>query len=384
MKYARMTPVVVALLLITGSPALAGLKSPGEKPAAKRDVRRTQFSDRQQAERFVDALNYVLGCRKQGPGLEVTLLDDGAVEIEGPPGLMRHVVALVGWGEESQPERSTRADRPGRDRRPRCDERPARRETRERDRGPHLEVRVFDLTHAHAKSLVKLVDMLRVGSPDPWVADRDDRTNTIIVKGTPEMVAAAESLIDQLDRPAAVAESEAVTRLVPLTHAEARNLAEVVSRVSHRTFREVEVVPDLWTNTLVLAGPKGQVGQAASLIKSLDVSPDAAKTAKKPKPDAGKRDKKPKPDADKAKAKKKPKAKATPGQAGKPKPKPEAKPPKGKKTPAEASEEKGDKPGPKEKKATPAARRQPRQEKEQKKEREKPERDTPEVPVTDV
>jgi type II secretory pathway component GspD/PulD (secretin) len=108
-------------------------------------------------------------------------------------------------------------------------------------------------------------------------------------------VAEATDLIRQLDRPTDKVDSEdeerPVVRLMPLSHAEARNLAEVVSRVSRRTFSAVEVVPDTWTNTLVLAGPKKQVTEAASLIKNLDAKPSAAKARKQAKPAEAKRPK---------------------------------------------------------------------------------------------
>ncbi|HUU85745.1 MAG TPA: secretin N-terminal domain-containing protein [Phycisphaerae bacterium] len=354
------------------------------------------------------------------PPLEIALLEDGAVEIEGPLYLIRHVNALVGLDgppnraraasgatarrergpdrREARPE-GRAADRAQREaRRAEGDAGRAKSESRREKQTADFVVGIFALKHARASSVARLADILSVGSPHPWAAKHDTRTNTVIVNSTPDMVERAGRLIKELDRPVADpdgVQTPVVTRLIPLSHAEARTLAEVVSRVSRRAYRELDVVPDLWTNTLVLAGPKQQVDEAASLIKSLDISPaankagpkpapPAAKGKKKPEPKAGKGDKKPKPKPAPGKDKKKPDS--ADAKKGKPKP-PPAKPvqpkppaavieggnaptdaPAAKDTPAEVEKEAAKS---KDNKAGPEAGKQQEEERQQKKEQKK-------------
>ena len=169
---------------------------------------------------------------------------------------------------------------------------------------------MFELMFADARELVKYVDMLRIGSPAPWATAFDERTNSIIVKGPPELVDQAADLTEQLDRPAdREGESALVMKLMPLSHADARQLAGVVEHVLRAGRRgpppPVEVVPDRRTNTIVLAGPEHLVMRASDLIRELDGKSRAAKKkkgeAKGGKPKAATAPKPPKKAKDQAK-----------------------------------------------------------------------------------
>ncbi|MHC4066366.1 MAG: secretin N-terminal domain-containing protein, partial [Planctomycetota bacterium] len=136
-------------------------------------------------------------------------------------------------------------------------------------------------------------DMLKVGSPAPWASACDERTNSIIVKGPPELVAQAAGLIKQLDRPTDQAgESAKVMKLMPLSHAEARELAAVIEDVlisgRRRSAAPIEIVADQRTNTIVLAGPEPLVLRASDLIAKLDRKSKAAAPQKKAEAKTGK------------------------------------------------------------------------------------------------
>ena len=76
-------------------------------------------------------------------------------------------------------------------------------------------------------------------------------------------------------------------KLMPLSHADARRLCEVVSRVGRWSMMDVIAAADQRTNTIVLAGPKQQIREASSLIRQLDV-----KVAPPPKKPPAKKSKK--------------------------------------------------------------------------------------------
>lgn len=201
---------------------------------------------------------------------------------------------LVRSAEEGRPDRAGRpadVDRPDRPECPADVERPdrterrekreqARREERRDERGPDRVLRVFPLNHAHAPALVKLVDMLGAGDPRPWVVEVDERTNAVVVKGAPELVAEADQLINQLDQPGRREGHEPVIKLITLANADANVLAEVASRVGRCAMQDTSIVSDVQTNTLVLAGPPDQVARASSLIESLDVKVEPADQTK--------------------------------------------------------------------------------------------------------
>ena len=292
MKIVRTICVVLGLLAVTGSPALADRECYGEEGPPETTVLRISFEDLAKAERLTDALNGLLDIRGDRRDLNVVLRDD-VIEVTGSADLVDAVVALVNpWEHFDFDAPHRRMERQER-RAERQQERQARDEHRanRQEREPELEVRVFELSFAHAPALIRFVDMLRVGSNLPWAVDCDPRTNTIITKGSPEMVNEAAELISRLDRPAYDDGNNEVMKLMPLSHGEAEVLAKVVSRAGRRSFGDVIVVPDVGTNTIVLAGPQGQVQEASLLIKKLDTDPkqqNAQKNAQGKKGDADK------------------------------------------------------------------------------------------------
>jgi hypothetical protein len=382
MKPARITCVVIALLALTAMPVLAGPKDKDPKPPPERQVRRVSFDDHAQAERFFHAFNLVLECRGKRPGLDVTLKGN-VVELAGPPKLVRSAATLMGLPDQPQKDKQGKQEHKqkpeaqkkqhdleelraqaldaycehhghhleealehARERRREAEEErrvdAEREEKRDQDRRqeaqrdqaprrqrePELVVRVFALEFADATHLVKFVDMLREGRKALWVVECDERTNSIVAKGPPHLVDEAQRLIDQLDQPGRGECHEPVMKLMPLTHANARDLAKVVSRIRDRAMPHTTVVPDSRTNTLVLAGPPDQVTRASLLIQSLDVKTKPAakekdegkgKPAAEDKKGPKHKDKGKKADAQTKKGKQK-------GEANRPKPTPKPNP----------------------------------------------------------
>ncbi len=292
--------LAIAILAAVGPAVAAQAPSPVE-----REIRHLTFDDAAAAERFFDALNVVLNTRGQ-PGAIQVRWDGSSVEISGPPDPMCHLAALLGGQPQPEPQvalvppkapkpDSDRPERPQvRHETPPAGEAPPadRQRDRQRDRrpslrqepAPELAVCVFALQHAEAFALEEFVDMLRVGTEAPWVVECDERTNSIVVKGPTFLIEEAEQLIRQLDQPARFVGGEPVMQLVPLSHADARALAEVVSRAGCRSMSDLVAVPDVRTNTIVLAGPKAQLREAASLIEKLDAAPRPEPAAKQPPP----------------------------------------------------------------------------------------------------
>ncbi len=330
MNLTRRISVTVILLAVAGVPAWAAETAPTDEARQERAVHAISLGDPDQAERLFDALNLILECRGDRPQVDLTLAGD-AVLISGKPQLVRHLTALLGADENQRQrrqgrqrrvqkdsgaalaemiedfaaleeelgrpdgrEKSERRGRRGvgrtREGQERRDGGAAREERSERrrgqrrgertDRGSELEVRVFEPTFAEAREMIQFVDMLRVGSPAPWAAACDPRTNSIIVKGPPRLVDEAAELIEQLDRPGREREVVQVMKLMPLSHGEAVLMADVINRIGRNSFDDVTVVPDIATNTIVLAGPEHQVLGAASLIAELDAKPKPSKREK--------------------------------------------------------------------------------------------------------
>ena len=293
MKIVRTICVVLGLLMLTGSPALAERGPDGRTDGPATKTLHIAFGDVEKAERIVDALNVLLDARGDRQDIEV-IFGGNVIEVAGSAHLVDSVAALVNPGDRSGPQAERRRVEREERRAERQQERQARqeRQPRQPERSPELEVRVFELSFADASTMVRFVDMLRMGGRLPWAVDCDPRTNTIITKGSPEMVNEAAELISRLDRPAYDDGNNEVMKLMPLSHGEAEVLAKVVSRAGRRSFGDVIVVPDVGTNTIVLAGPQGQVQEASLLIKKLDTDPKQENAQKK---DQGKKG-----DADKA------------------------------------------------------------------------------------
>lgn len=328
-------PLTCLVVLLTSVSAFAADKQRPESPP-RVETCEVDLGVHKEALRFVAALEVLAKNHPRCSEIALHTGRDGTVRITAPVDFLDHLGALTGYPAAfAPPPKEKRARGPKGVRGKELQERPrgrARERRGDRPPGPRrdvdvprrggrpekLEVRVFELMFADARELVKYVDMLRIGSPAPWATAFDERTNSIIVKGPPELVDQAADLTGQLDRPAdREGESALVMKLMPLSHADARQLAGVVEHVLRAGRRgpppPVEVVPDRRTNTIVLAGPEHLVMRASDLIRELDGKSRAAKKkkgeAKGGKPKAAAAPKPPKKAKDQAKPLKEKKAK---------------------------------------------------------------------------
>lgn len=143
---------------------------------------------------------------------------------------------------------------------------------------PVLTVRVFEIRHALARDLVKTIDALHRTSRSPWVAVADSSSNSLVIKGWPDELNEAAEVIAQLDRPRKQKAQviAPVVEIVPLAHADAYELRDVILAVASATRGDVDIVdiiPDEPTNSLILVGGRAQIHEARRLITVFDVAP---------------------------------------------------------------------------------------------------------------
>ena len=143
---------------------------------------------------------------------------------------------------------------------------------------PELAVRVFEIRHALARDLVKMIDALHRTNRSPWVAIADVSSNSLVLKGWPNELDEAAEVIAKLDRPRKQKGQviAPVAEIVPLAHANANELRDVILAVASATRGDVDImriVPDQRTNSLILVGARSQIHEARRLITIFDVAP---------------------------------------------------------------------------------------------------------------
>ena len=277
MYLARILCCIAVTGILTGQSALGAEKGRGQRPADHKEKRVVSFDSAATAQRIADSLKVLLESHPQGANLAVGVTDDGTLWLRGTSEFADQLYESILRPMVSEPKPGKRARRGG--------------------RGPRqvmkMEVRVFELMFADARVMARYVEMLGAGPGVPWVTAFDERTNSIIAKGPPELIAEAAGLIEQLDRPSDREEQAVrVIKLVPLSRADAQELAKVVKHVLDVGRRgsgpSFEAVADRRSNTIVLAGPEQLIMRAADLIQSLDAKTKAAPSARKKGKDKGK------------------------------------------------------------------------------------------------
>ncbi|MFG0306826.1 MAG: secretin N-terminal domain-containing protein [Phycisphaerales bacterium JB040] len=159
------------------------------------------------------------------------------------------------------------------------------------DRAPSS-LRMYPLTHARAERLEPLVTQLlasRVrelpgdftGEDVEVVAER--ASNTLIVSAPEEVQEVASALLDSLDTEASVA-GRTIVRVVPLTHAQAQEVARSVSEAMPMlelpAGGPVSVIAAQGSNAVILSGAPDDLDKVEELIEPLDRQPleqDASK-----------------------------------------------------------------------------------------------------------
>ncbi|MBL9141761.1 MAG: hypothetical protein JNK53_07840, partial [Phycisphaerae bacterium] len=140
-----------------------------------------------------------------------------------------------------------------------------------------LQVQSFDLKHALAEDVQWTVRQLlqQRGDAQGLRVDSDRNANRLLIAGTPEQLASAKKLLDELDRPS---ESASTTDFVSLKFAEAQKVAEALEyfygpyAVNAETpaRRAVRVVTDFATNSLVISSPESEWPSIRTMLAKLD------------------------------------------------------------------------------------------------------------------
>lgn len=125
-------------------------------------------------------------------------------------------------------------------------------------------LRVIALQHVLADRVVGALQEIGYGS-----AAAAPSGNALVVRGSPQDVAAIEELVRSMDVPGEKKQpsAEIVKKMISLSHARARELAELLSQVS---VRALQCGVDVRTNSLVVVGTAEDVESAAQLARELD------------------------------------------------------------------------------------------------------------------
>jgi type II secretory pathway component GspD/PulD (secretin) len=126
------------------------------------------------------------------------------------------------------------------------------------------------LSHARAVDLLKTLRPILEGRK--VIIAADERSNSLIVTATPEVLEIIRALIAQLDASPTDGGAAAapVTKIVALSHAKAVELVETLQAVLQG--QRVKLTADPRTNTVILQGSPEVLDPAISLISRLDES----------------------------------------------------------------------------------------------------------------
>jgi type II secretion system protein D len=156
------------------------------------------------------------------------------------------------------------------------------------------ELKTVSLTHASAQTAAGLVNSMfgaqqqgnlvydpkqkkmvprQVDAREIVTTSFDDRTNVVVLLGTPERLAMAEEMLRTLDQ--AKTPSQFETRIFQLGQAQAADLARTIGQLlppPPKGQQPPRLAPQANTNRLVVSAPAEQLTQIASLIAELDTA----------------------------------------------------------------------------------------------------------------
>ncbi|MFD2179144.1 type II secretion system secretin GspD [Veronia pacifica] len=156
------------------------------------------------------------------------------------------------------------------------------------DRAGDKEVEVVPLKHASASEMVRIVESLKKKgnekSSSPLLQPQfvaDERTNSVLISGEPQVRARIRKLISQLDREMATIGNN---RVVYLRYAKAEDVVEVLQGVSENlvaekqggaksaaTKSDVKISAHKGTNSLVITAPPDILRALENVISQLDI-----------------------------------------------------------------------------------------------------------------
>ena len=139
------------------------------------------------------------------------------------------------------------------------------------------QVQSFELKNALAEEVQWSLRTLlqQRGDAQGLRVDADRATNRIMVAGTPEQIANARKVLEELDKPSQAAQT---TDFVSLQHAEAQKVAEALEyfygpyamNADTPARRAVRVVTDPATNSLVISSPESEWPSIRAMLQKLD------------------------------------------------------------------------------------------------------------------
>jgi len=142
-------------------------------------------------------------------------------------------------------------------------------------------LQAVQLYRRKADALTPLVEQLYReqlnGQPEPLggratlVAESQD--NRIMVSGTQAEIARVESIVRQLD-PAAAEGARDEVRIIRLKMANAAELVDLVDKSLNAQRKNVQVLVETRSNSLIVSGETEAVASAATMIEQLDTRPD--------------------------------------------------------------------------------------------------------------
>lgn len=135
-------------------------------------------------------------------------------------------------------------------------------------------VETVRLTHARADELLPVLQSV-AAAPAGANLSADPRANTIVISGPPEYRSRVRGVIAQLDLP----QQRTVSRVVRLSYADARELAEVVrasivqSEGGEGAATGITVVAEPQSNAILVTAPSDRADSIVQAIRSLDTRP---------------------------------------------------------------------------------------------------------------
>ncbi len=149
------------------------------------------------------------------------------------------------------------------------------------------ETRVVRLRAANAQEISALVEKSITVQNQQVRVMVDARSNSLVVNGGPEAVAAAVQLIQELDSRPETAPKE--MKIIDLRSGDATTIGPMISTMLADLMKDqrgadfavqTRVVPDPGANRLIVTGPRDEIAQVTRLVSQLDQTPEQSGSAR--------------------------------------------------------------------------------------------------------
>lgn len=149
------------------------------------------------------------------------------------------------------------------------------------------ETRVVRLRVASATDLAGLIEKSLNSQQQQVRVMVDARSNSLVISGDTNGVAAASLLVQQLDSQPTQSPKE--MRIIELKSAEAAVIAPMVNNLFGEMLRDkrgpeyvsqTKIIPDTTANRIIVTGGAEEIGQVADLVRQLDQAPEQAPGAR--------------------------------------------------------------------------------------------------------